>query len=100
MDAPVVSFCALGACALAACLARGRAPLILVAFDLFANHGACLTTPRAAMKPLLQRIEHGEIDPTRVITHTLPLEQAPRGYDMFKNKEDNCEKVVLKPGNA
>ena len=52
------------------------------------------------MKPLLQRIEHGEIDPTRVITHTLPLEQAPRGYDIFKNKEDNCEKVVLKPGNA
>jgi threonine dehydrogenase-like Zn-dependent dehydrogenase len=52
------------------------------------------------MKPLLQRIEHGEIDPTRVITHTLPLEQAPRGYDIFKNKEDNCEKVVLQPGNA
>jgi len=52
------------------------------------------------MKPLLQRIEHGEIDPTRVITHTLPLEQAPRGYDIFKNKEDNCEKVVLKPGSA
>ena len=52
------------------------------------------------MKPLLQRIEHGEIDPTRVITHTLPLEQAPRGYDIFKNKQDNCEKVVLKPGNA
>ena len=52
------------------------------------------------MKPLLQRIEHGEIDSTRVITHTLPLEQAPRGYDIFKNKEDNCEKVVLKPGNA
>jgi threonine dehydrogenase-like Zn-dependent dehydrogenase len=52
------------------------------------------------MKPLLQRIEHGEIDPARVITHTLPLEQAPRGYDIFKNKEDNCEKVVLKPGDA
>ncbi|MEU1043316.1 zinc-dependent alcohol dehydrogenase [Streptomyces sp. NPDC005551] len=48
------------------------------------------------MKPLLERIERGEIDPTRVITHTLPLSQAPHGYDIFKNKQDNCEKVVLK----
>jgi threonine dehydrogenase-like Zn-dependent dehydrogenase len=37
----------------------------------------------------------GEIDPTRVITHRLPLADAPRGYDMFLNKQDNCEKVVL-----
>jgi threonine dehydrogenase-like Zn-dependent dehydrogenase len=49
------------------------------------------------MKPLLERIERGEINPERVITHTLPLEQAPHGYEIFKNKKDNCEKVVLKP---
>jgi threonine dehydrogenase-like Zn-dependent dehydrogenase len=49
------------------------------------------------MKPLLERIERGELDPTRVITHTLPLDQAPHGYDMFKRKKDGCEKVVLKP---
>jgi threonine dehydrogenase-like Zn-dependent dehydrogenase len=49
------------------------------------------------MKPLLKRIENGEIHPTRVITHTLPLRRAPHGYDIFKRKEDNCEKVVLKP---
>ena len=49
------------------------------------------------MKPLLNRIEKGEIDPTRVITHRLPLRQAPRGYDIFKHKKDNCEKVVLQP---
>jgi threonine dehydrogenase-like Zn-dependent dehydrogenase len=48
------------------------------------------------MKPLLERISRGEIDPTMVITHTLPLSEAPRGYDMFLNKRDNCEKVVLK----
>ena len=48
------------------------------------------------MKPLLQRIMDGEIDPSFVITHQLPLNEAPRGYDMFLNKEDNCEKVVLK----
>ncbi|MFL5403978.1 MAG: zinc-dependent alcohol dehydrogenase [Gemmatimonadales bacterium] len=48
------------------------------------------------MKPLLERVQNGEIDPSFVITHTLPLNEAPRGYDMFLNKEDNCEKVVLK----
>ena len=49
------------------------------------------------MKPLLQHIEKGDLDPARIITHTLPLEQAPHGYDIFKHKQDNCEKVVLKP---
>jgi threonine dehydrogenase-like Zn-dependent dehydrogenase len=48
------------------------------------------------MRPLLERIARGEIDPTMVITHTLPLSEAPRGYEMFLNKRDNCEKVVLK----
>jgi threonine dehydrogenase-like Zn-dependent dehydrogenase len=49
------------------------------------------------MQPLLERIERGEIDPTRIITHTLPLQQAPYGYDIFKHKQDGCEKIVLKP---
>jgi threonine dehydrogenase-like Zn-dependent dehydrogenase len=48
------------------------------------------------MRPLLERVQNGEIDPSFVITHRLPLDQAPKGYDMFLNKEDNCEKVVLK----
>ncbi|HVX40686.1 MAG TPA: zinc-dependent alcohol dehydrogenase [Gemmatimonadaceae bacterium] len=48
------------------------------------------------MRPLLERIQKGEIDPTFVITHRLPLDQAARGYAMFNNKEDCCEKVVLK----
>ena len=45
----------------------------------------------------VDRIERGELDPTRVITHRLPLAEAPHGYDIFKNKADGCEKVVLKP---
>jgi threonine dehydrogenase-like Zn-dependent dehydrogenase len=49
------------------------------------------------MGPLLGRIEGGEINPARIITHTLPLDQAPNGYDIFKHKADGCEKVVLKP---
>jgi threonine dehydrogenase-like Zn-dependent dehydrogenase len=48
------------------------------------------------MKPLLKLIEDGKIDPTFVITHRMPLSEASRGYDLFLNKEDNCEKVVLR----
>jgi threonine dehydrogenase-like Zn-dependent dehydrogenase len=48
------------------------------------------------MRPLLERIQNGEIDPTKVITHRLPLADAAKGYDIFLKKEDNCEKVVLK----
>jgi threonine dehydrogenase-like Zn-dependent dehydrogenase len=46
-------------------------------------------------RPLLERIERGEIDPSFVITHHAPLERAPVGYEVFKNKQDNCVKVVL-----
>jgi threonine dehydrogenase-like Zn-dependent dehydrogenase len=49
------------------------------------------------MKPLLERIEKGQIDPSFVITHRLPLDEAPRGYDMFLDKDDECVKVVLTP---
>ena len=47
------------------------------------------------MRPLLDRIRNGEIDPSFVITHHLPLDDAPLGYDMFVNKHHFCEKVVL-----
>jgi threonine dehydrogenase-like Zn-dependent dehydrogenase len=46
---------------------------------------------------LLQKIENGEIDPSFVITHTLPLEQGPEAYKTFRDKKDDCIKVVLKP---
>lgn len=52
------------------------------------------------LQTLLDRIENGEIDPSFVITHSLPLEQAPQGYEIFKHKKDNCIKIVLKPGQA
>jgi threonine dehydrogenase-like Zn-dependent dehydrogenase len=47
------------------------------------------------LRPLLERIERGEIDPSFVITHRMPLSAAADGFDMFLNKVDNCEKVVL-----
>ena len=49
------------------------------------------------LRPLYDRIRAGEIDPSFVISHTVPLEKAPEMYETFKNKQDDCTKVVLKP---
>jgi threonine dehydrogenase-like Zn-dependent dehydrogenase len=49
------------------------------------------------LQPLLKRIQTRALDPSGIITHHLPLEQAAHGYDIFKEKKDNCIKVVLKP---
>jgi threonine dehydrogenase-like Zn-dependent dehydrogenase len=49
------------------------------------------------MRKLLTRIERGDIDPTFVITHRMALDDAPRAYRMFRDKQDDCIKVVLKP---
>jgi threonine dehydrogenase-like Zn-dependent dehydrogenase len=49
------------------------------------------------MRPLLERIERGEIDPSFVISHEMSLEEASKGYETFKHKQDDCVKVVLKP---
>jgi threonine dehydrogenase-like Zn-dependent dehydrogenase len=49
------------------------------------------------MKPLLERIERGEIDPSFVISHHMRLDEAPEGFRKFQNKEDHCTKVVLQP---
>src|SRR5688500_1920801 len=46
---------------------------------------------------LTRRIEAGEIDPSFVITHTASLDQGPGLYRTFRNKQDSCIKVVLKP---
>jgi threonine dehydrogenase-like Zn-dependent dehydrogenase len=67
----------------------------------FMNRSLTLRTGQAHvhryLKPLMERIEKGEIDPSFVITHRMPLDEAPQGYEMFKNKEDGCIKVVLSP---
>ncbi|HVK93234.1 MAG TPA: zinc-dependent alcohol dehydrogenase [Noviherbaspirillum sp.] len=49
------------------------------------------------MHPLLERIQNGDIDPSVVITHRLALVDAPYGYDIFCNKQDECIKIVLQP---
>jgi threonine dehydrogenase-like Zn-dependent dehydrogenase len=49
------------------------------------------------LQPLLEKIRNGEIDPSFIVTHQMPLDDAPKGYEMFKHKQDECIKVVLKP---
>ncbi|MET4036606.1 threonine dehydrogenase-like Zn-dependent dehydrogenase [Bradyrhizobium sp. JR7.2] len=67
----------------------------------FMNKGLTMRTGQTHVNrwtdDLLHRIEQGEIDPSFVITHTVPLEQGPQMYQVFRDKRDSCIKVVLKP---
>lgn len=47
--------------------------------------------------PLMPLIQTGKLQPTRIITHTLPLADGPKGYAIFDKKEDRAIKVMLKP---
>ncbi len=68
----------------------------------FMNKGLTMKTGQTHvhryLRPLLERVQNGEIDPSFVITHSLSLDQAPHGYEIFKHKKDSCIKIVLKPG--
>jgi threonine dehydrogenase-like Zn-dependent dehydrogenase len=67
----------------------------------FMNKGLTLRTGQchvqAYLKKLYDHVVNGDIDPSFVITHRLPLGEAPNGYETFKHKQDECVKVVLKP---
>ena len=67
----------------------------------FMNRSLTMKTGQAHIQrywgKLLEKIQNGEIDPSFIITHRMRLDDAPKGYDIFNNKEDNCIKIVLKP---
>jgi threonine dehydrogenase-like Zn-dependent dehydrogenase len=67
----------------------------------FMNKGLTMRTGQCHvqkyLRPLYEHIKNGDIDPSFVITHRLPLGEAPNGYETFKHKQDECVKVVLKP---
>ena len=46
---------------------------------------------------MLEHVQRGELDPSFLITHRMPLEEAPRGYELFKDKEDGCLRAVFAP---
>lgn len=50
------------------------------------------------MRPLLAHIQAGRLDPTFIISHHMGLDDAPSGYDIFMHKEEECMKVVMRPG--
>ena len=72
-----------------------------IPFGPFMNKGLTMKTGQTHMqrymKPLLHKIEAGEIDPSFVITHRVPLAEAAEAYKTFRDKQDGCIKVVLKP---
>jgi threonine dehydrogenase-like Zn-dependent dehydrogenase len=67
----------------------------------FMNKGLTMKTGQTHMmrymRPLLDRIEKGEIDPTFIISHRVPLSRAPEMYEIFRDKQDKCTKVVMDP---
>jgi len=72
-----------------------------VPFGLLMNKGLTIRTGQTHVNrwtdDLLGRIERGEIDPSFVITHTTPLSEGPEMYKVFRDKQDSCIKVVMKP---
>jgi threonine dehydrogenase-like Zn-dependent dehydrogenase len=49
------------------------------------------------MKPLLDRIEKGQIDPTYIISHRITLDEAPRMYEVWRDKRESVTKIVIDP---
>ncbi|MEV6370728.1 zinc-dependent alcohol dehydrogenase [Micromonospora musae] len=47
------------------------------------------------LRPLLERIQRGEIDPSFIVSHRMPLKDAAKGYKLFQKKQDECSKVLL-----
>jgi len=72
-----------------------------VPFGALMNKALTVKTGQTHMqrytRPLLKKVEAGEIDPAFVITHRVPLTKAPEMYKTFRDKKDGCIKVVLKP---
>jgi threonine dehydrogenase-like Zn-dependent dehydrogenase len=72
-----------------------------VPFGALMNKGLTVKTGQTHvhryLKPLLEKVQAGEIDPSFVITHERPLSEAPELYKTFRDKQDGCIKVVLKP---
>ncbi len=63
--------------------------------DLTFKIGMCPV--KRYMGKLLGMVAQGKIDPSIILTHTLPLSEAARGYDIFHHRTENCIKVLLKP---
>jgi threonine dehydrogenase-like Zn-dependent dehydrogenase len=72
-----------------------------IPFGAIMNKGLTIRTGQTHVNrwtdDLLRRIEEGQIDPSFVITHTVSLDEGPDMYKVFRDKQDGCIKVVIKP---
>jgi threonine dehydrogenase-like Zn-dependent dehydrogenase len=72
-----------------------------IPFGALMNKGLTVRTGQTHVNrwtdDLLRRIEEGQFDPASVITHRVTLEDGPQAYRTFRDKEDGCIKVVMKP---
>jgi threonine dehydrogenase-like Zn-dependent dehydrogenase len=72
-----------------------------IPFGQYMNKGITMKTGQTHMmkymKPLLDRVQRGEIDPSFVISHRVSIDEAPEMYEIFRDKKDHCTKVVLDP---
>jgi threonine dehydrogenase-like Zn-dependent dehydrogenase len=72
-----------------------------IPFGALMNKGLTVKTGQTHMmrymKPLLERVQRGEIDPSFVISHRVSINRAPEMYRIFRDKKDHCTKVVLDP---
>ena len=70
-------------------------------FGVLTNKGITMRTSQQPgqrnMGRMLEHVQAGDLDPSFLVTHRMSLEQAPRGYEMFKKKEDGCLRVAFKP---
>jgi threonine dehydrogenase-like Zn-dependent dehydrogenase len=70
-------------------------------FGVLTNKGITMRTSQQPgqryMGRMLEHVQAGELDPSFLLTHRMSLEEAPRGYEMFKKKEDGCLRAVFTP---
>jgi threonine dehydrogenase-like Zn-dependent dehydrogenase len=70
-------------------------------FGVLTNKGITMRTSQQPgqryMGRMLEHVQRGELDPSFLLTHRMSLEEAPRGYEMFKKKEDGCLRAAFTP---
>ena len=76
-------------------------PAVPAPLGAFVGKGLTLKTGQTHvqryLKPLMDLIEQGAIDPSFLITHRIGLEEGPDAYKTFRDKADGCVKVVIRP---
>jgi threonine dehydrogenase-like Zn-dependent dehydrogenase len=76
-------------------------PAVPTSLGAFMGKGLTLKTGQTHvqryLEPLMKLIQDGKIDPSFLITHRIGLEEGPEAYKTFRDKQDGCVKVVIRP---